>query len=275
MTHVEFPWRPLGGLLVEQGLIERDELERALEQQRLTGRRLGEILVSRGSVSPAQLATVLAAQHGVELRAERAPGPPPPASTPPSAERAQGWMPLGRLLVGKGLLSQIQLEQSLAEQRRSSRLLGEILVSRGLVSATALAGALAEQHGVALDEEQRLRAVVSAASHLPGEARFEVREARSGEWEPLHASATFLDATDFAFDVLYDREPEALEIVRLEGDEREVVWTYDAETAAAAPGSARGDFLDLYGYPVTRWDAAPWTHRGQSDRDSTDSDGAA
>jgi type II secretory ATPase GspE/PulE/Tfp pilus assembly ATPase PilB-like protein len=54
----------IGSLLLRDGLITREELERALAQQRLTStRRLGEILVQRGSLSERQLAQALAEQH--------------------------------------------------------------------------------------------------------------------------------------------------------------------------------------------------------------------
>ena len=64
------PWRPLGRLLVEQGLISEDELERALEEQASTGRRLGDTLVELGFVSGPALSTALAAQYGIELTTE-------------------------------------------------------------------------------------------------------------------------------------------------------------------------------------------------------------
>jgi hypothetical protein len=60
------------------------------------------------------------------------------------------WRLLGTLLVDRELLTAAQLEQALAEQRRTGRLLGQILVTRGWVSALALARVLAEQHGVEL-----------------------------------------------------------------------------------------------------------------------------
>jgi hypothetical protein len=64
------PWRPLGRLLVEQGLLTADELEHALAQQERTGRRLGETLVDCGFVSGPELSNALAAQYGIELTAE-------------------------------------------------------------------------------------------------------------------------------------------------------------------------------------------------------------
>jgi hypothetical protein len=64
------------------------------------------------------------------------------------------WRPLGELLVGKGLVTEDELELALAEQAESGRLLGAILVERGFVSGPALAVALAEQYGVELPTER-------------------------------------------------------------------------------------------------------------------------
>lgn len=58
------------------------------------------------------------------------------------------WLPLGELLVDRGLLSARQLELALVEQRRTGRRLGEVLVGLGFVSEQALAAMLLEQVGV-------------------------------------------------------------------------------------------------------------------------------
>lgn len=71
------------------------------------------------------------------------------------------WRPLGALLVEKRLLTEQELEAALAEQRRTGRLVGQILVERGSLSAFALARALSEQHGVELQTEAQLDAMVS------------------------------------------------------------------------------------------------------------------
>jgi hypothetical protein len=63
-------WRPLGRLLVEQGLLTDDELERALAVQQATGRRLGETIVELRFVSGPDLASALATQYGIELTVE-------------------------------------------------------------------------------------------------------------------------------------------------------------------------------------------------------------
>ena len=59
--------RPLGALLLRDGLISAEQLEEALVDKDQTGVRLGEILLSRGWVDPTTLARVLAEQHGLEF----------------------------------------------------------------------------------------------------------------------------------------------------------------------------------------------------------------
>ena len=71
MEAAHIAWRPLGRLLVEQGLLRADELELALAKQQETGLRLGETIVQCGFVSGPQLANALAAQYGIELTTEK------------------------------------------------------------------------------------------------------------------------------------------------------------------------------------------------------------
>ncbi len=70
MEAAHLTWRPLGRLLVEQGLLTGDELEQALAKQKETSRRLGETIVELGFVSGPELASALAAQYGIELTTE-------------------------------------------------------------------------------------------------------------------------------------------------------------------------------------------------------------
>jgi hypothetical protein len=67
---LEKAWRPLGKVLVELEFLTESQLERALAMQRDEGGKLGEVLVSRGLLSGAELAQALAEQHGVELDAQ-------------------------------------------------------------------------------------------------------------------------------------------------------------------------------------------------------------
>ena len=67
---------------------------------------------------------------------------------------------------------------------------------------------------------------------MPAEAQptldtvaYEVRAPGNGGGA-LHVSPSFLDASDFAFDMLYDSNPDALEIVEVKGEQRKIAWSY-------------------------------------------------
>jgi hypothetical protein len=58
----EVPYRRIGSILVERGLITDEELRQALDDQESSGRLLGEILVSNYGVTRVDLADALAEQ---------------------------------------------------------------------------------------------------------------------------------------------------------------------------------------------------------------------
>ena len=241
-----FPWRQLGTLLADEGLLTETELELALDEQRRTGRLLGQIVVDRGYVSAFSLARVLSAQHGVELQTPQ-PEPEPHLTAVPAT-----WLPLGRLLVEKRLITQTQLAEALLAQSASNRRLGEILVERRVVSGAELAHALSEQHGVELTGE--LETTLKPATSDGPVYRVYGVTFRQGfqERKSLYENANFLDAADFAMEYVQEHSPEALEIERLDGAEQETVWTY-SETRATAAELARKDLVDTFGFDPTRW----------------------
>src|SRR6187431_1261130 len=49
-------WRRLGDIFVERGFVTPEQLEHALARQRETGERVGEALVAQGSISKFELA---------------------------------------------------------------------------------------------------------------------------------------------------------------------------------------------------------------------------
>jgi type IV pilus assembly protein PilB len=55
----------LGELLVQAGVINEEQLKKALGAQKRTGKRLGEVLVQEGIVTQAQLGAVLENQLGI------------------------------------------------------------------------------------------------------------------------------------------------------------------------------------------------------------------
>jgi hypothetical protein len=56
---------PLGALLAQAGLLDETEIQIALEAARRSGRRLGEVLIDDGLVTPAEIVRLVAAQRGL------------------------------------------------------------------------------------------------------------------------------------------------------------------------------------------------------------------
>jgi hypothetical protein len=251
MHQAVYPWRPLGQLLVEAGLVRADELEDALAEQRFNGRRLGEILVARGAVSGPELTRALVEQCGIDLTL----APAPEVSTGELDDGGpQPWRPLGSLLVERGALSEAQLAEALREQRTNGLRLGEILVERGYVTALDLVAAVIDQHG--LERTTEPQDFVSASLSSRAEELYEVEaEERPGHAAVVFRAGGFLDATDFAFELLAAESPSRLRIFRLRDGERQEVWAYDESRAAEA--AAAPDVVELYGFDPTRWTGPP------------------
>jgi hypothetical protein len=57
-------WRRLGELIVDRGLVDDEQLEDALLEQRVSRKRLGAILVAQGAISPPDLTAALMSQLG-------------------------------------------------------------------------------------------------------------------------------------------------------------------------------------------------------------------
>ena len=250
MHHSDFPWRPLGRLLVDDELLTTTQLERALGEQRRSGRLLGQVLVEQGHVTGTELTRALARQHGVEVRA----GAAAPNTVVQPDVRAT-WRSLGMLLSEKGFVSPAALQRALAEQqRRPDRRLGEILVESGSLSPLTLASVLAEQHGVTPEAE--LIAAAGSPLPTPNGPRYTVFavDGPAAERRELRAAANLLDAADAACDYIDERLPLAVEIERQEAGGTEVVWTYSQERADAAASSSR-TLLETYGFDPARWRA--------------------
>jgi len=260
MLHTSYTWRPLGELLVENGSLERADLENALAEQKRTGRLVGEILVESGYISAFALTRAIAGQHGVDLQPAASIEPGSGAATPASVQ-PNAWRPLGKLLVEKEFLTKPQLEEALAEQRESAgrRLLGEILVASGFLSGVSLARALAEQQGLELESEATNMEMVLKTS-APGQAVYEVYEV---VYEPryqvqrvLYESPSFLEAADYAAEFVEDHDPSGVEIQRDEGGARETIWTY-SQGRASALAAAQKPLSETFGFDPTLWGTTP------------------
>jgi len=268
MDQADFPWQPLGAVLVEEHLVAQAALERALEEQRRTGRLLGQILVRNGAVTGAALARALAKQHGVELRdaddaeVERVVdlGEPPDSTLRGGWQRP--WKPLGKLLVEKGLVSERALGEALIEKSdHPDRRLGEILVERGHITGAALASALAEQHGLHVETGELGADVETVAVPVaPGQPSYKVFaisfEFGQQKRTVVYEGPNLLDAADFACEYIDRTEPDAVEIDQHAADGHETVWTYSRERAAAE-SSASKPLVETFGFDPARWDVRP------------------
>ena len=236
----------LGRLLVERGVITHEQLNTALALQRAEGGMLGEILTARGWVTPLSIAAAVARQRA----SDDSPLEPDVDGRSP---RGSNWRSLGTLLLEKQFISEAELRSGLELQRERGGFLGEILVQQGWLSAADLILALAAQFGLDFDL-QRDDEDGDVAALLPARraaVRFEVLEGAEGDARLLTSTSTFMEATDYVFDeVLRQREPGDLQIMRVDGDRREVAWSYRPGEAAA---HQREDMLGLFGYHVGQW----------------------
>lgn len=253
MIQPVYPWRPLGHLLVEKGLVRAADLEDALAEQQRTGRRLGEILVAHGAISGPALTRALAEQCGIDVKLKlAAAGDTRPGEI--AEDEPKPWRPLGSLLVERGALDESQLAEALQEQRTTDRRLGEILVGLGYVTTLDLVSAVIDQHG--LERSTEASDFVSASLSSRAREVYEVEaEETPGHATVLFRTGGFLEATDFAFELLEAESRSWLRIFRLRNGEREEVWAYDEGRAAEAAASP--DVIQLYGFDPARWTGPP------------------
>src|SRR5919106_1705718 len=67
MAEGQLKTKSLGDILVEEGLLSRDQLDKAEEEQQRVGKSLGRVLVDMGLVKEADLVSALARQVGLEF----------------------------------------------------------------------------------------------------------------------------------------------------------------------------------------------------------------
>lgn len=114
----------IGELLVKEGAVTRDQLEKALavQKRQKAYRPLGEICVELKLVTRRHLHRIL--------------------------NRYQKRISLGDLLINLGLITPEQLQKALMQQKAAGGKLGEILVQNGVVTDNALVDALSMQMGM-------------------------------------------------------------------------------------------------------------------------------
>ena len=112
----------IGEILLSQGYISEEQLSQALDEHKRTAISLGTVLVNMGAISEDDLTAVLGKQMALRQRKR-----------------------LGELLVEQGELSPQQLEQALAEQKRTGWKLGHCLVHMRMITEERVTEVLAAQ----------------------------------------------------------------------------------------------------------------------------------
>ncbi|MBD3243299.1 MAG: type II/IV secretion system protein [Chitinivibrionales bacterium] len=115
----------IGEILLSQGFITEDQLEQSLEEQKRTGISLGTVLVNMGAISEDDLTSVLGTQIALSQRKR-----------------------LGEILIDQSIITPQQLDQALAEQKRTGWKLGQCLVHLRMVEEEKLTEILAAQMDV-------------------------------------------------------------------------------------------------------------------------------
>lgn len=115
----------LGDILLKSKRINKNQLGRALEVQKSTNERLGEVLVRFGLITETELSAVLAWQDDCSKNA-------------PHAVK----LLLGEILVATDVIGREQLTEALKDQKLTKRQIGDILVEAGYVKPKQIHEAL-------------------------------------------------------------------------------------------------------------------------------------
>ena len=130
----------LGDLLLQAKRITPEQLERALNEQKISGEMLGDVLVRHGLITKSEIDLFVEYQNQQETEY-------------PSRLR------LGEILVSTNHISRNQLEESLAQQKLSKNTIGNILLDAGYINPQQLS------YGLSL-QKKLLTAVLTALVSL-------------------------------------------------------------------------------------------------------------
>ena len=159
------PWPALGALLLRDGALTVEQLEAALAEKDTSGKRLGEILVDRGFVTPTQVSRVLAEQHELPFVDLAREGVDPGAAgllTEPLARR-YGAIPVRFLSDGAVLVAIDDPTNVVAAD--DLRLALGTSVRVGVASPKAIANAIARIYsGEEIEEEEPEPALAQGAT---------------------------------------------------------------------------------------------------------------
>lgn len=124
---------PLGEFLSSAGLVRPAQVKYALDLQRATGEKLGEVLVRQGALDPRDIAAAVEVQHQVREHLAHDKGK--------ATHTLPDCLSVGELLVARGDVSRAVLNQALQNAHKGAEL-GEVLVKMGVVKPETLSHVL-------------------------------------------------------------------------------------------------------------------------------------
>jgi type IV pilus assembly protein PilB len=128
----------LGDILLDEKLITREQLALAIEKQKISKRKLGEILSELGFIREENLLKALSSQLGNPVREINL----------PSSSPALKGRKLGEILLKSNLITRDELNKAIEEQKKANTRLGEALCTLGILAEEKLAWALSVQLGI-------------------------------------------------------------------------------------------------------------------------------
>jgi hypothetical protein len=93
------------------------------------------------------------------------------------------------------------------------------------------------------------------ARSVPEEPVYELCEVVAETRLPLEVGPGFLEISDLAFEYIGENDPAKLEIVRVTGEEREIVWSYTRRESPTE--NERTGLTEVFGFDVSRWSGPP------------------
>ena len=124
---------PLGTFLSSAGLVQPNQVEYALDLQRATGEKLGEVLVRQAAIDPKDIAAAVEVQQQVREHLTHDKGK--------STHALPECLSVGELLVARGDVSRAVLNEALQSKPKDAQL-GEVLVRMGAVKPETLSHVL-------------------------------------------------------------------------------------------------------------------------------------
>jgi len=140
----------LGDLLLDQGMLDQEDIQQALETQSLSMPHLGDILKEQGKVDDAEIDHALSIQNRQRMRMGDLLIDQELVTAEDVLDALQeqsqfGDLPIGHILKEKGKIKTDDIDSVLEMQQRRKMRLGEILLESKLITEDDLQFALAEQ----------------------------------------------------------------------------------------------------------------------------------